>query len=168
MNLYIKNIKINGLNIQLISTGSYIISLSFKNGNRDIWLKKHFKDFAVCKSDSLCDECIEQLNRYFSGSLKEFSVPIKIYATPFQQKIYAALLKIPYGTTISYGKLAELAGERSARAIGTALSHNPLPILIPCHRVIRSDGRLGGFCGDFSMTAIKQRLLQIEGIGISP
>jgi O-6-methylguanine DNA methyltransferase len=80
--------------------------------------------------------------------------------TPFQQAVWAALQKVPFGETISYGKLAELAGyPKAARAVGGACHGNPLPFFIPCHRVIQADGKLGGYALDLE---IKRRLLEWE------
>jgi O-6-methylguanine DNA methyltransferase len=80
--------------------------------------------------------------------------------TPFQQAVWAALQKVPFGETISYGKLAELAGyPKAARAVGGACHRNPLPFFIPCHRVIQADGKLGGYALDLE---IKRRLLEWE------
>ncbi|HEX2939284.1 MAG TPA: MGMT family protein [Ruminiclostridium sp.] len=92
-------------------------------------------------------------------------MPIKLFATTFQLKVYEALIKIPYGNTVSYGELAHLSGRPGgARAVGGALKSNPIPVIVPCHRVICSDGTLGGFCGDFKMTDLKNSLLKTEGI----
>lgn len=108
-------------------------------------------------------EATRQLEAYFSGSLKRFSLPLAPRGTPFQQDIWAALREVPYGTTVSYGELARRAGRpRSARAVGAAMAANPLPILIPCHRVIGSDGSLTGFGGGLEA---KRLLLALEKEG---
>lgn len=103
-----------------------------------------------------------ELDAYFKGDLKEFNQKIKfINGTAFDHKVWLALQKIPYGETRSYKWIAEKVGcPKAARAIGQALKKNPLPIILPCHRVIASDGSIGGFsCG----IEIKKWLLRHEG-----
>ena len=101
------------------------------------------------------------LKRYFSGEEINFSFPFDIFwGTPFQKKVWSEMGKIPYGQTRSYKWLAQRAGDlRKARAVGQACSSNPLSILIPCHRVVREDGKLGGFAGGLH---IKRELLKLE------
>lgn len=92
---------------------------------------------------------VDQLEEYFAGQRKEFTVPIKPEGTDYMKSIWNVLIKIPYGTTLSYGQVAELAGnKKGARSAGMACGRNPILILIPCHRVIGADGSLTGFaCG---------------------
>ncbi len=104
-----------------------------------------------------------QFKNYFSGSPYSFKkIPVDLsFCTPFQKKVLLACCRIPAGRTLSYGELAAKIGRRRAsRAVGSALGSNCVPILIPCHRVVRSDGGLGGFTAG---TAWKKRLLQVEG-----
>ena len=102
-----------------------------------------------------------QLDEYFDGRRREFDVPLAPAGTPFQQEVWAALLDIPYGATASYGEVAEAVGRPSAmRAVGGANGANPVPILIPCHRVIAADGTLGGFGGGLERKVL---LLELEG-----
>ncbi len=90
----------------------------------------------------------EQLDAYFSGQLQQFDVPLAPRTTPFQRRVLDALCKVPYGTTISYSELARRAGNpRAARAVGMANARNPIPVIIPCHRVIGAGGELTGFGG---------------------
>ncbi len=101
-----------------------------------------------------------EISDYFSGQLKEFSNICLPEGTDFQQKIWKALLDIPYGSVISYQEIAEAAGSpQAARAAGNALNKNPLPIIIPCHRVIGKNGNLRGFGGGLP---VKQYLLEHE------
>lgn len=110
---------------------------------------------------SLCEAVIEQLEAYFAGELKEFNVTLEPEGTPFQQQVWQALTKIPYGTTTSYGELARGINRPAAsRAVGAANGSNPIPIIIPCHRVIGSNGTLTGYGGGLE---IKRRLLELEG-----
>ncbi len=91
-----------------------------------------------------------------------FDLPLNPKGTPFQQKVYEALLKIPYGKTASYGEIAAMIGKpKAARAVGQAVNKNPLMIIVPCHRIIGKDGSLTGFYGGL---ALKEKLLKIEGI----
>ncbi len=105
-------------------------------------------------------EIIAQLNDYFTGKLFEFDLPFFATGTVFQLLVWEELLKIPYAETISYGELAKRIGKPlAARAVGMALNRNPVPILIPCHRVIGVKGQLTGFAGGLGT---KQLLLDLE------
>jgi methylated-DNA-[protein]-cysteine S-methyltransferase len=100
------------------------------------------------QDDSWFLSAAEQLTQYFDGSRRRFELPLAAAGTPFQRKVWAELLTIPHGETVSYGALAARVGNPSAsRAVGMANARNPLPILIPCHRVIGADGRLTGYGG---------------------
>jgi len=102
----------------------------------------------------------KQLDAYFAGTLKEFDLPFFATGTVFQLLVWEELMKIPYGETISYGELAKLIGKpQASRAVGTALHVNPVPILVPCHRVVGAKGQLTGFAGGLSA---KQALLELE------
>lgn len=107
---------------------------------------------------------VEQLQAYFSGALREFDLPLAPEGTTFQLEVWAALEEIPYGETISYAELAQLIGNPAAvRAVGLANGKNPLPIVVPCHRVIGSDGSLTGFGGGLPT---KEFLLKLEGVPV--
>ncbi len=108
-------------------------------------------------------EVMVQLKAYFAGELKRFDVPLRMEGTPFQKGVWAALRKIPYGQTISYGELARRVGSPGAfRAVGSANGKNPVAIIVPCHRVINTGGGLGGFGGGLDK---KRTLLALEGVG---
>ncbi|QSX76952.1 methylated-DNA--[protein]-cysteine S-methyltransferase [Agrilutibacter solisilvae] len=103
----------------------------------------------------------DQLARYFDGALRAFDLPLAPQGTPFQRQVWRALADIPFGQTISYAQLAMRVGRPTAmRAVGAANGRNPLPIVLPCHRVIGADGSLTGFGGGLPT---KQFLLQLEG-----
>ena len=105
-------------------------------------------------------ETERQLAAYFAGELADFDLPLAPRGTPFQLAVWQALLTIPYGRTISYGQLAEKIGRPTAsRAVGAANGNNPIPIIIPCHRVIGSTGKLTGFGGGVET---KVKLLALE------
>jgi methylated-DNA-[protein]-cysteine S-methyltransferase len=90
----------------------------------------------------------EQLAEYFAGERKQFDVPLKLSGTPFQQHVWQELVRIPFGTTITYAQLAERVGKPTAsRAVGHANGRNPISIIVPCHRVIGADGKLTGYAG---------------------
>jgi methylated-DNA-[protein]-cysteine S-methyltransferase len=106
-------------------------------------------------------EAERQLNEYFAGTRREFSVVLDFVGTPFQQTVWQALLGIPFGETRSYGELARQIGRPSAaRAVGAANGKNPVSIIAPCHRVVGSSGELTGFAGGL---AAKELLLRLEG-----
>lgn len=106
-------------------------------------------------------DVIRQLKAYFKGDLKRFDLPLKPEGTPFQEKVWQALVDIPYGETITYKELARRVGKPNAcRAVGAANGQNPLSIVIPCHRVIGSGGRLTGYGGGLD---VKRFLLALEG-----
>ncbi len=89
-----------------------------------------------------------QIQAYFEGKRKDFNLNLHIDAPTFHKEVYSALMNVPYGTTITYNELASLVGKPSAsQAVGQAVKHNPFPIIIPCHRVIKSDGSLGEYSG---------------------
>lgn len=104
---------------------------------------------------------LAQLNEYFAGTRRTFRVPLAPAGTPFQLAVWDALQAIPYGETVAYGQLAQRLGlVNAARAVGLANGSNPIPIIIPCHRVIGADGSLTGFGGGLP---IKRALLSLEG-----
>jgi methylated-DNA-[protein]-cysteine S-methyltransferase len=115
------------------------------------------------ESDSGLSEAIELLTQYFNGERVDFALNLDLRAgTDFQQAVWEATRKIPYGEVRSYGFLAKEIGKpKAARAVGSALGANPLPIIVPCHRVLRSDGGLGGYSGGLCW---KPKLLAMEGV----
>lgn len=141
-------------------------------------LKKHYEitdaDFKFVDQNSLSVndvnqalllKVINQIKEYLNGEREVFDLPLELsLGTPFQQKVWAALQKIPYGETISYAKLADNIGQPKAfRAVANANGKNPFSIIIPCHRVIASDGELGGYTGGLDK---KEYLLALEGVEI--
>lgn len=115
------------------------------------------------RDDTAFADATAQLNAYFAGDLREFDLPLAPEGTPFQQTVWGALQTIAYGTTSTYGALAAQLGKPTAsRAVGAANGRNPLPIVIPCHRVIGANGKLTGFRGGLRF---KEALLSLEGNG---
>lgn len=112
------------------------------------------------RRDGPFQEAKRQLNEYFAGERREFTVALKAHGTPFQLEVLKALQRIPYGETKSYAEIArEIGRPRAVRAVGAANGRNPLPIVIPCHRVIGSNGSLTGFGGGLPA---KRFLLDLE------
>lgn len=104
-----------------------------------------------------------QLTEYFAGERTVFDVPLRSEGTAFQQQVWGALRAIPYGQTRTYGELAAAIGApRAARAVGLANAHNPIAVIVPCHRVVGADGSLTGYAGGLER---KQRLLDLESVG---
>jgi methylated-DNA-[protein]-cysteine S-methyltransferase len=106
-------------------------------------------------------QAVQQLEEYFAGQRKTFDIPFDVKGTEFQNRVWRALEKIPYGMTCSYSDIArKLHQEKAVRAVGTANGKNPVCIIVPCHRVIAANGSLGGYSGGL---AIKEKLLKLEG-----
>jgi methylated-DNA-[protein]-cysteine S-methyltransferase len=118
--------------------------------NRSGWAADH----------EVFDDAVDQLNAYFAGDLTDFDIELDLRGTEFQQRVWKALLTIPYGETRSYGEIAEQIGAPgSARAVGLANGRNPIAIIVPCHRVIGASGSLTGYGGGLSR---KKTLLELE------
>lgn len=112
----------------------------------------------------LLEEAKRQLLQYFAKERKEFDLPLNPRGTPFQMQVWQALQQIPYGHAISYKELAHhVQNPKGCRAVGGANGKNPIPIIIPCHRVIAANGKLGGFALGLER---KQLLLDLEGYGV--
>lgn len=113
-------------------------------------------------SSPVLHKAIAQLREYFAGRRREFDLPLDFRGTAFQQQVWRALLTIPFGQTRSYGQMAAQIGRpQASRAVGAANGRNPIPIIVPCHRVIGASGSLTGFGGGLD---IKVRLLALEGV----
>ncbi len=112
------------------------------------------------KATALTDRAAKQLTEYFAGQRRAFDLPLSLAGTPWQRRVWEALLRVPYGKTVNYGQLALEAGNPLAsRAVGGAVHRNPLLIVVPCHRVIAADGTIGGFG---SGLPVKRKLLKVE------
>ncbi|AKU19220.1 cysteine methyltransferase [Luteipulveratus mongoliensis] len=114
----------------------------------------------VVEDDALAETVEIQLRAYLAGERDDFDLPLAPHGTPFQQKVWQALLQIPYGETVTYGELAARIGSPAAsRAVGLANGRNPISVIVPCHRVIGADGSLTGYGGGLER---KQALLELE------
>ncbi len=113
---------------------------------------------------SVVAKAAEQLEEYFGGKRRDFDLQLDYETGGFERRVLAELVRVPYGKTVSYGELAAMAGSpRAARAVGNIMRQNPLMIVIPCHRVVGSDGSLRGYGGLGSGLDHKRRLLELEG-----
>lgn len=139
----------------LTGSGEGLNGVSFSSGRHGVAVDPEWTE-----ERTLFDEPIRQLREYFAGERKSFSLTLIPEGTEFQRAVWSELQKIPYGETISYKGLAErIASPKAVRAVGRANGANPIPIIIPCHRVIGNDGSLTGFGGGLPL---KKRLLELE------
>lgn len=145
--------------LYLVASGEAICGITFEN----VWpsLKKKFPGVEEAESPIL-RKAQRQLNEYFAGKRKTFDLPLHFQGTPFQNRVWEALSKIPYGETRTYGQQAAIVkSPKAVRAVGRTNGLNPVCIVLPCHRVIGKDGSLTGFAGGLKM---KKFLLNLEGI----
>ncbi len=146
-----------------------LLYVAFPDGEESMaeWLSRHARGASIGRNRSAravggtSAAAEKQLTQFLSGRRREFDVPLDLRGTEFQKKVWAALCDIPFGKTTSYGELARRVGKPAAsRAVGGANGRNPIPIVVPCHRVIGSDGSLTGFGGGLDL---KRALLRLEG-----
>ncbi len=157
-NLYFASLKISGINFKVITSHKGVRSIFI---NKRDYKPDNITATALHPDDPYMMNVFKELSEYFNRERKEFSVPLDIIGTEFQKKVWKQLLKIPYGKTISYIKLAEMVGDvKTVRAVGKANGSNPVPVIIPCHRVINADGKLGGYSAGLD---VKEKLLETEG-----
>jgi methylated-DNA-[protein]-cysteine S-methyltransferase len=142
--------------LRLIASDAALVGIWFEQG-RDA---ARGASGLVPGSNAVIERTRAQLDEYFAGTRREFDLPLEPRGTEFQRRVWQRLMRIGYGDTTSYGELARALGNpRSSRAVGLANGANPIPIVIPCHRVIGADGTLTGFGGGL---AIKAQLLELE------
>jgi methylated-DNA-[protein]-cysteine S-methyltransferase len=142
------------------------IEFSGKDGRDSPKVTERMRDrgIEVVEDPDRTAEVRRQLEEYFAGKRREFDLPLSPVGTPFELAVWEELKKIPFGETRSYGEIAAALGRHgSARAVGRANGANPIPIVVPCHRVIGADGSLTGFGGGLEA---KSRLLEIEGLAL--
>ena len=139
------------LGLRLLASASALVGIDFLTENEAI---------PVQYDHPLLDLSQQQFHEYMLGQRQQFSLPLDPRGTDFQLQVWQAMVAIPYGKTKSYGELAAALGDsRKARAVGQAANRNPLPIVIPCHRVVGKNGKLTGFAGGLS---VKELLLNHE------
>jgi len=157
-NLFYTTQKIAGINFKVFSSPKGIRKITINNNSDTIKTANLTK---LRADDPYMFNVFNQLEEYFKGERKKFNVPLDFKGTEFQKKVWNELNKIPYGKTVSYKKVAEKVGNKKAlRAVGQANSKNPVCIIIPCHRVINSNGKLGGYSAGL---LVKEKLLELEG-----
>jgi methylated-DNA-[protein]-cysteine S-methyltransferase len=138
--------------LRLLSDGRTLVRVEFPD--------RHGSD-GVKRDDPVLEQAQRELTEYFAGQRRCFDVPVGAAGTAFQQQVWESLRGIPYGELRSYRDIADSIGKpRAVRAVGAANGRNPLPIVVPCHRVIGSDGKLTGFAGGLET---KRQLLVLEG-----
>ncbi len=138
-----------------------VVRLSFPNEKKEDFLKslsKSFKDLVETKEKFI--NCEKDIDKYLKGELKEFQIPIVFKGSKFQTEVWKELMKIPYGEIRTYKDISTSIGrDKAYRAVGQACNKNPISIIIPCHRVIGSNGKLTGFGGGIEL---KKKLLEME------
>ena len=140
--------------LRLVSNGSHLTAIEFPGRHNVAADDSQY-------TDNVLSDCAEQLAEYFDGKRSHFDLPLDAGGTAFQQTVWSALIAIPYGELRSYSDIANAIGKpKAVRAVGAANGRNPIPIVVPCHRVIGSDGSLTGFAGGLPM---KTKLLTLEG-----
>ncbi|MDO4613496.1 MAG: methylated-DNA--[protein]-cysteine S-methyltransferase [Actinomycetaceae bacterium] len=140
----------------LLARGRYLVGVHFVSGRmvpREMGVWAH-------PTDPVLEPAALQIREYMEGRRREFDLPLKTEGSAFCERVWAQLMRIPYGQTVTYGQIAASLGNRhKARAVGQAVGANPLAIVVPCHRVVATGGRLGGFVGG---SAAKESLLALE------
>jgi methylated-DNA-[protein]-cysteine S-methyltransferase len=149
---------INGINFKVFASHKGILKIYINNKGVKIKREEAIK---LQPDDPYMFNVFNQLREYFNHERQEFELPLDLRGTDFQKGVWKELRKIPYGQTISYKELAiKMGGETKTRAVGQANAFNPVPIVIPCHRVINTGGTMGGYSGGLK---VKEKLLELEG-----
>jgi methylated-DNA-[protein]-cysteine S-methyltransferase len=144
---------LDGVDLRLVASASGIRAVEFD--------RRPVAEGQRNDGNPLLTEAARQLRAYFAGALREFSLPLDMQGTEFQKRVWGQVAAIPYGETRSYLQIAQALGSpRAVRAVGAANGANPVPIVVPCHRVIGAKGSLVGYGGGLAM---KRRLLELEG-----
>jgi O-6-methylguanine DNA methyltransferase len=125
------------------------------------WIGRHFSEDEIVEDKKKNSEVIKQLNEYFVGKRTKFDLSLDLIGTKFQLKVWNEVYKTPFGTVVSYKQIARRLHTQGYRLIGATIGRNPVPIIIPCHRVIGSNNKLVGYAGGIKL---KEYLLRLEGI----
>ncbi len=161
--LFIHSFKTKLGMVRTAATSKGLAIVSLPNESRHYYegkIEQYFSDHEIFQGGPINQKAEKQIRSFLDSKLKKFSLPLDIQATPFYRQVLMRVSKIPYGKTMSYGEIAAALGNpRAARAVGTANARNNLPLVVPCHRVVGSNG-LGGYGGGLS---VKKRLLKMEG-----
>ena len=144
--------------LHVAATGRGLCRISYQGDDLEDRLAH---GFGVRVLRSPLDEVRRELDEYFEGRRREFDLPLDLRVAEFPAAVLHELARVPYGQTDTYGKLAARAGRpRAARAVGTIMYRNPIPIVLPCHRIVGANGALTGYAGGLE---VKRRLLELEG-----
>jgi methylated-DNA-[protein]-cysteine S-methyltransferase len=145
-------------NLHVAATSRGLCRISYRE---DGWEEQLARTFGVRVLRSALDDARRELDEYFEGRRREFDLPLDLRVAPFYADVLRELALVPYGRTDTYGALAKRVGRpKAARAVGTVMNRNPIPIVLPCHRIVGADGALVGYAGGLE---IKRRLLELEG-----
>ncbi len=163
--------------ILIAATERGVCDISIGESEREslLWLRKKYGSVPVRHESwagaggegrAIIHDARHQIGEYLAGRLSSFDLPLDPAGTPFESMVWDEMTAIPYGETKSYGDLAEkVRRPKAARAVGMACARNPVPIVVPCHRIIRRDGGLGGYSAGRGLT-VKRALLKLEGVRI--
>ena len=144
--------------LHVAATGRGLCRISYDGAD---WEERLARGFGVRVLRSPLDDVRRELDEYFDGRRREFDLPLDLRVAPFPADVLRELARVPYGRTDTYGKLAARAGRpKAARAVGTIMNRNPIPIVLPCHRIVGANGDLTGYAGGLD---VKRRLLELEG-----
>ena len=144
--------------LHIASTDRGLCRISYRE---DGWEDALARTFGVRVLQSPLDKVRRELDEYFAGSRRTFDLPLDLRVAPFNEAVLRELARVPYGQTDTYGRLAARAGQpKAARAVGTVMNRNPIPIVLPCHRIVGATGALTGYAGGLER---KRILLQLEG-----
>ena len=156
-NIFVTSFRLRRWRIGLASMKSGLVRICFPLESKNRFLaelERRFESASIAENAEASAEGRRQIEEYFKGQRKKFDLPVSLRVTTFQRRVLSAVAEIPYGKTRSYGEIARKIGSPgAARAVGSALHANPLPLVIPCHRVIGSNGSLVGFGGGKKLKA---------------
>ena len=157
-NLYFSYLRISGIHFRVFTSQKGIRRIYLNDKDAKIKAASLTK---LHPDDPYMFNIFAELKEYFAGERKKFTIPLDVLGTDFQKNVWGELLKIPYGKLMTYKAIAIMLGNENAmRAVGRANATNHAPIIIPCHRVVASNGKLGGYSGGISL---KEKLLELEG-----
>jgi len=144
--------------LHVAATGRGLCRISYQE---DDWEEQLARGFGARVLRSPLDDVRRELDEYFDGQRRSFDLPLDLRLGDFPAAVLRELAQVPYGQTDTYGKLAARAGKpKAARAVGTIMNRNPIPIVLPCHRIVGANGALTGYAGGLE---VKRRLLELEG-----
>jgi methylated-DNA-[protein]-cysteine S-methyltransferase len=144
--------------LHVAATARGLCRISYRG---DDWEAQLARSFGVRVLRVPLDDVRRELDEYFEGRRREFDLPIDLRVAPFYEDVLRELARVPYGRTDTYGALAARVGRpKAARAVGTIMNRNPIPIVLPCHRIVGANGSLTGYAGGLD---VKRRLLELEG-----